>query len=159
MDDDAVDFALAAWREDGQWLVEPLPPRVASSLESLTHALRQLPAEAGALGLVSVAEEFFVVMRVFGAQTRLLLSDVTAARDWELADEVLEQLGIPGPIDGDDIALAGDLKLFDDLGVGPQDLDFLCADVDLYPDEVLSTIAARVGFGIQFEAALESMAQ
>lgn len=159
MDDDAIDFALAVWREDGLWHVEPLPPRAAGSLENLTHALRQLPAEGGALGLVSVAEEFFVVLRILGAQTRLLLSDVTAARDWSLADEVLEQLGIPVPDEDDEILLAGDLKLFDDLGVGPQDLDLMCADVELYPDEVLSSIAARAGFGDQFDAALESLAQ
>jgi len=157
MDDDAVDFALAVWREDGLWQLEELPPRAAESLENLAHALRQLPAEGGALGLVSVAEEFFVVTRTFGAQTRLLLSDVTAARDWSLAGEVLSELGIPEPDEGDDIQLAGDLTIFQDFGVGPQDLDLMCADVELYPDEVLSAIAAQAGFGELFEAALESM--
>ena len=38
MDDAAVDFAIAAWREDGLWQVELLPPRTGASLESTARA-------------------------------------------------------------------------------------------------------------------------
>ncbi|MGH8837878.1 MAG: tRNA adenosine deaminase-associated protein, partial [Jiangellaceae bacterium] len=76
-----VDFALAAYREDGAWQVEQLPPQVAGDLEALLTVVRQRPGDGGALGLVSVDEDFFVAVRVAGGDTRLLLSDVTAAVD------------------------------------------------------------------------------
>ena len=59
----AADFALAAVREDGLWSVVPLPPAAAEDLESLLHALRQQPGDLGAIGLLSFAEDFFVVVR------------------------------------------------------------------------------------------------
>jgi putative tRNA adenosine deaminase-associated protein len=42
-----------------------------------------------------------------------------------------------------------------DLGVSAMDLALLCDDADLYPDEVLSDVAHRMGFGAEFEGALE----
>jgi hypothetical protein len=54
-DSTATDFAVAVYREDGQWVVAMLPPSAAEGLESLVHALRQQPAEGGAIGLVSIA--------------------------------------------------------------------------------------------------------
>jgi hypothetical protein len=35
------------------------------------------------------------------------------------------------------------------------DLALLCDDAELYPDEVLSDVAHRMGFGAEFEGALE----
>ena len=99
MDDAAVDFAVAAWREDGLWQVELLPPRTGENLEGLVNALRAQPGEGGVLGLVSVAEEFFLLVRVLGEEVRLLLSDVYAAEEWPLGLDALERLGIPSPED------------------------------------------------------------
>ena len=99
MDDDAVDFAVAAWREEGLWQVVTLPPRAADTLESLLGALRAQPGEGGVLGLVSVAEEFFVLTRVLGDEVRLLLSDLYAAEDWPLGLDALDRLGVPSPED------------------------------------------------------------
>ena len=47
--------------------------------------------------MVSVDEDFFVLVRVKGSTTRVLLSDVTAAEEWELARSVVEFLGLPPP--------------------------------------------------------------
>ena len=61
--------------------------------------------------MVSVADDFFIAVRVFGDDERILLSDVTAAEDWPLAREVLERLELPLP-DEDDLDTmqpAGDL--------------------------------------------------
>lgn len=159
MDDAAVDFALAAWREEGAWEVELLPPRAADSLEALIHALRQLPGDSGSLGFVSVAEEFFVAVRIHGTDVRLMLSDVTAAHDWDLAREVADRIGvaIPGDDDLDEVVAAGDLRIFADLGFTADELDMLCANVELYPDQVIGSVAARIGFGDQYEAALSEL--
>jgi putative tRNA adenosine deaminase-associated protein len=155
----ATDFAVAVYREDGQWVVASLPPSAAEGLEPLVHALRQQPAEGGAIGLVSVAEDFFVAVRVFGEDELILLSDVTAAHDWPLAREVLDRLGLPMP-EGDEldqVQPAGDITAFADLGLPPMEIAMICEDPDLYPDEMLSSIASRLGFGEEFEQALDQV--
>lgn len=159
MDDAAVDFAIAAWRENNLWQVVALPPRTGETLETLVSALRVQPGETGVIGLVSVAEEFFLLARVRGTDVRLLVSDVFAAEDWPLGADALEQLGIPEDIDADedDAAPAGDLRIVDDLGVGPEELEILLDDPEMWPDEQLATIAARLGFGEQFDLVLEQL--
>jgi putative tRNA adenosine deaminase-associated protein len=159
VDDAAVDFAIAAWREDGLWQVELLPPRTGETLDGLLNALRAQPGEGGVLALVSVAEEFFLVVRVLGDEVRLLLSDVYAAEEWPLGLDALERLGIPSPEDdeSDDPQPAGDLRIVEDFGVGPVDLELLLDDEELWPDEQLATIAARLGFGEHFDASLEQL--
>ena len=154
-----TDFAVAAYREDGQWVVATLPPSAADGLEPLVHALRQQPAEGGTIGLVSVAEDFFVAVRVFGDDELILLSDVTAAQEWPLAREVLDRLELPMP-EGDELDTvqpAGDIAAFADLGLPPMELAMICEDPDLYPDEMLSSIASRLGFGAEFEQTLDQV--
>ena len=53
---------------------------------------------------------------------------------------------------------AGDLTLLADLGMSGAEFAILSEDVDLYPDEVLSAVAGRLGFGDQFEALLDAPA-
>lgn len=154
-----TDFAVAAYREDGRWVVATLPPSAAEGLDPLVHALRQQPAEGGTIGLVSVAEDFFVVVRVFGDDELILLSDVTAADEWLLAREVLDRLELPMP-EGDEldqVQPAGDLTAFADLGLPPMEIALICEDPDLYPDEMLSSIASRLGFGEEFEQTLDQV--
>jgi putative tRNA adenosine deaminase-associated protein len=159
VDDAAVDFAVAAWREEGLWQVVLLPPGTGETLEGLVNALRAQPGEGGVLGLVSVAEEFFLLVRVLGEEVRLLLSDVYAAEEWPLGLDALDRLGIPSPDDDEteDPQPAGDLRVVDDFGVSPVDLEFLLDDDEMWPDEQLATIATRIGFGEQFDAALEQL--
>ncbi len=158
-DGSATDFAVAVYREEGQWVVVGLPPSAADSLERLLHAIRQQPGEGGTLGFVSVADDFFVAVRVFGDDERLLLSDVTAAEDWPLAREVLDRLELPMPDEEDleQLQPAGDPGLFADLGVPAMEIAMLCEDADLYPDEQLDSIANRVGFGEEFRQTLDQV--
>ena len=152
----AIDFAFAACREDGIWQITSLPPRAATELSVLLHALGQLPSDSGTIGMVSVDEDFFLLIRVTGTQVRLLLSDVGAATESPLALAVVDHLMLPHPDDDDDqIQPAGDLGLVSDLGLPAMELGALCDDIDLYPDEVLSDIARRLGFGREFEEALD----
>jgi putative tRNA adenosine deaminase-associated protein len=81
----------------------------------------------------------------------VLLSDVTAADEWELAASAVEFLGLPPPEDEDDQVPAGDLDIFGDLGMHAMDLAVLLDDFDLYPDEMLSAVARRLGFGPLFD--------
>ncbi len=153
----AIDFAVAAYREEGSWQLSPLPPRAATSLEVLTHALRQLPSEVGTLGLVSVDEDYFLLARVVGGSVRLLLSDIGAATESPLARAVLAQLELPPPDDDDDqIQPAGDLGIVADLGVPAMEMGAMCDEVELYPDEQLGDIAERLGFGEQFDDMIDT---
>lgn len=152
---DAVDFALAAYRDEGAWQVQELAHDLVADVDTLAAALRRFPGDGGAVGLVAVDEDFFLLIRVSGSQVRLLLSDITAADEWELATSVVEHLGLPLPEDDDDEAPAGDLDLLADLGVNAMDLAVLLdEDADLYPDEMLSDVARQLGFGEQFDDAV-----
>ena len=148
---DAVDFALAAYREEGVWQVQELAHDVLADLGSLAHALRRFPGDGGAIGMVAVDEDFFLVVRVAGARTRVLLSDITAAGEWELADSAVQFLGLPDPDDEDDQVPAGDLDLLGDLGMSAMDLGVMLDDTDLYPEEILSDVARALGFGELFD--------
>lgn len=151
---DGVDFALAAYREEGVWQVQELAHDVLGDIETLSHALRRFPGDGGAVGLVAVDEDFFVIVRVAGANTRVLLSDVTAADEWEVASSAVEFLHLPMPEDEDEQVPAGDLGLLGDLGMPAMDMAVLLDDYDLYPDEMLSDIARRLGFGPLFDEAV-----
>ncbi len=152
-----IDFAVAAYREEGSWQLDPLPRKVAGEFGTLVSVLRQRPADGGALGLVSVDEDFFLLVRVLGDDVRVLLSDATAALDWPLAREAVEQLPDEVPTDVDSVQPAGDLDIVADLGVDALSLGMICADFDRYPDEMLGEVADRIGFGERFEQALDAV--
>ena len=151
---DAVDFALAAYREEGVWQVAELTHDHVEDVETLASALRRFPGDHGAVGLVAIDEDFFVVVRVAGQQTRVLLSDVTAASEWELAASAVEFLQLPMPEDDDEPEAAGELDLLGDLGMQAMDLAALLDDDELYPDEMLSEVARQLGFGELFDDAV-----
>src|SRR5919107_492306 len=119
---EGVDFALVAYREEGVWQVRQVDAEKAADLDEFAAELRRYPGDAGSLGLVSIDEDFFLLVRVLGAHTRLLLSDVTAANDWPIARSVIAHLELPLP-----------------------------DDYELYPDEMLGDIAGRLGFGSQYD--------
>lgn len=155
-DADPVDFALAVYREGGLWQVAELVHDHLDDVETLASALRRFPGDGGAVGLVAVDEDFFVILRVAGSVTRVLLSDITAAEEWELAGSVVDFLGLDlmDDLPDDEPVPAGDLGLLADLGMQEMDLAILLDDDDLYPDEVLSDVARALGFGALFDEAI-----
>ena len=142
------DFAVVVYREDDAWEAEVLPVALTENLDGLIHALRQQPSIGGTIGLAVVGDDFFVAMRVIGSQVSVFLSDLTASVDWPLARQVLEYLDIPVPDDEDldQVLPAGDLSIFADLGIDEMELGALSGDLDLFPDEVLASIARQAGF-------------
>lgn len=148
-----VDFAVVAYREEGVWQVEQLADEGIDDIDRFCHELRRWPGDGGSLGFVSVDEDFFLLVRVLGARIKVLLSDVTAANDWPIARSALEHLELPLPEDDDEQAPAGDLGIVADLGMGAMDMGALLDDYELYPDEMLGEIAAKIGFRQQFEEA------
>lgn len=159
MDEGGTDFAIVVYREDDTWQCAMLGSRATEGLESLLAALRQQPSEGETIGLVSMQDDYFVAMRLTGDTVRALLSDATAAEESELAREVLDGLDLPvgDSEDFDEVQPAGDLALFADLGMDAMELGALCDDLDLYPDEMLASIAARLGFADSFKRAVDTV--
>ncbi len=156
-DADTADFAVVVYREDDLWEAEVLPVALTADLDGLIHALRQQPSIGGTIGLAAIGDDFFVALRVFGGHVSVFLSDVTAADEWPLARQVLDYLDIPVPEeeDLDQVLPAGDLSIFADLGLDEMELGALAGDLDLFPDEVLASIAGRLGFAPALERALD----
>jgi putative tRNA adenosine deaminase-associated protein len=150
----AVDFALVAYRDEGDWHVAELPGRALDNVEAIAHELRRYPGENGALAMISVDEDFVLIIRAQAALVRVLLSDATAATDWTLARSAVNHLGVHVGVD-DDQAPAGDLGIVADLGFSAADMGALLDDYDLYPEEVLGEIARQVGFGDKFDEILD----
>ncbi|MEW2357903.1 MULTISPECIES: tRNA adenosine deaminase-associated protein [Thermomonosporaceae] len=157
-DVDATDFAVVVYREDERWEAEVLPVALTEDLSGLVHALRQQPSLGGTIGLVSVGDDFFVAIRLLGDEVMVFLSDVTASVDWPLAGQVLEHLDIPIPEDEelDQVLPVGDMSIFADLGLDEMELGAISGDLELYPDEMLLSIAGRLGFAAAFERALDA---
>jgi putative tRNA adenosine deaminase-associated protein len=154
-------LAVVVYREDGLWQSGVLPAATADDLDALVTVLRQQPAENGAIALVNVADEFFVVVRVRGEDVRLLVSDVTAAVAWDLARQVVQRLRVdmPGEDDLENVWPAGDLSIFSDLGLDEMEMGAVLADVEAYADEMLTVLARRLGFADVYDRALETAAQ
>jgi putative tRNA adenosine deaminase-associated protein len=146
----AVDFAVVAYRDQGDWSVAELPGRALDDVDTIARELRRYPGETGALAMISVDEDFVLVVRAQGEQTRVLLSDASAATDWALARSAVIHVGVHVDVD-DEQAPAGDLGIVADMGFSAADMGALLDDYDLYPEEVLSEIARRIGFGDKFD--------
>jgi putative tRNA adenosine deaminase-associated protein len=150
------DFAVVVYREDDAWEADVLPTALTANLDGLIQALRQQPGIGGTIGLAAVGDDFFVVLRVLGNHVSVFLSDVTASVDWPLARQVLDYLDIPVPEDEDldQVLPVGDMSIFADLGVDEMEIGALSGDLDLFPDEVLASLARRIGFGQALERAM-----
>ncbi|MBC6466100.1 tRNA adenosine deaminase-associated protein [Actinomadura alba] len=154
-----TDFAVVVFREDDSWETELLPVALTEDLAGFVHALRQQPGIGGTIGLAAVGDDFFIAIRVLGDEVMVFLSDVTASVEWPLARQVLDYLDIPVPEDEelDQVLPVGDMSIFADLGLDEMELGALSGDLDLYPDEMLLSIAGRLGFGHSFERAIDSI--
>ncbi|WP_067976719.1 tRNA adenosine deaminase-associated protein [Mycolicibacter icosiumassiliensis] len=150
-------FGVAVVREDGKWRCTSMRAEALTSLSTAETELRELRSAGAVFGLINVDHEFFVIIRPGPAGTRLLLSDATAALDYDLADEVLEQ--VDADIDADDLEDAdpfeeGDLGVLSDIGLPAAVLSVILDESDLSVEEQLHRIASEMGFDEQLTAAL-----
>ncbi|MFI5432531.1 tRNA adenosine deaminase-associated protein [Rhodococcus baikonurensis] len=156
-------FGVAVVREEGRWTVKALTPDALNSLSAAETQLRELRSSGAVFGLLDVDDEFFIVLRPAPSGTQLLISDATAAIDYDIAADVLDALHIEIPdIDPDDLDDVepweeGDLSVLADLGLPEPVLAVIAAETDLYPDEQLGMIAQRLGFASEFGAALDKL--
>lgn len=148
-------FAVAAFRDEGAWRCDALPPAVLDDLGALLIGLRGQPPEGGPFVVASVDDEFFLIARSHGPRIDLLLSDLTAAVEFPLAAQVLDRLGEdpPGEDELDEIWPIGELDLLADLGLGEEEMESILDDMDAYPEEMLETVLERVGLEEQFDRA------
>ena len=152
---DVVDFAIAAYREEGRWTVVSLPPAAVVTAEGFVASLRQLPGEGGVFGVVSIADEFFILAHTVRDGVRLMISDAVALLDWSLAQEAAELIGLEwDEADIEEYEAAGDVSLCVDFGLDGAELIMICQDEELYPDEQVRAFAKRLGFAKELAATL-----
>lgn len=151
-------FAVAAFRDGPQWRMGPLPPTVLDDLGVLLAGLRSQPPEGGPFVIALVEDEFFVIARQEGRRISLLLSDLTAAVEFPLAEQAITRLGEDPPADEelDEMWPVGDLDLFADLGLTEDEMEEILDDLDLLPDEMLDTIIERLEMSEPYRQATDS---
>ena len=159
---DAPDgFAVAVVREDGKWRCAAMGPEALTSLSAAERELRELRSAGPVFGLLDVDDEFFVIVRPAPSAARLLLSDATAALDYDIAAEVLEKLD--ADIEDEDLERAdpfeeGDLGLLSDIGLPEAVLAVILDESDdLYADEQVGRIAREMGFADELAAVLKRL--
>ena len=138
------DIGIVALHEDGHWSLSTITHTRELSL--IIDQLRAQPANGGSIALISVDEDFFVIMRLLGSQLQMMISDVTYALDSDFAADVLDALDLPFPEEDDPALPGGDIDLLQDLGITAMELETLADDLELFPDEQIEAIAARLGF-------------
>jgi putative tRNA adenosine deaminase-associated protein len=148
-------FAVVAFRDGAEWRVEPLPPSVLGDLGVLLSALRSQPPEGGPFVIACVEDEFFVIARQEGRRISLLLSDLTAAVEFPLAEQAISRLGEDPPADDelDEMWPVGDLELFSDLELPEDEMEEILDDLDALPEEMLDAIVERLGIAEQYGVA------
>ncbi len=154
---DNVDFAIAAYREEGRWTVISLPARAVITADGFVGSLRQLPGEGGVFGVVCISDEFFILAHTVRDGVRLMISDAIALLDWSIAREAAEIIGLEwDEADVEEYEAAGDVSLCTDFGLDGAELVMICQDEEMYPDEQVRAIAKRLGFSKELADALRS---
>lgn len=153
-------FAVAVVREDGVWRCSAMRPAALTSLAAAETELRELRSSGAVFGLLDIDDEFFVILRPAPSGARLLLSDATAALDYDIAADALETLDADIAVDDledSDPFEEGDLGLLADIGLSASVLSVILGEIDLYADEQLGRIAREMGFAEELSAVLERL--
>jgi putative tRNA adenosine deaminase-associated protein len=153
-------FGVAVVREEGKWRCSAMRRAALNSLTAAETELRELRSAGAVFGLLDVDDEFFVIVRPAPAGTRLLLSDATAALDYDIAAEVLEKLDAdigPEELEESEPFEEGDLGVLADVGLPEAVLGVILDESDLYADEQLGRIAREMGFADELSAVLDRL--
>lgn len=130
------------------------------TLAAAETALRELRSSGAVFGLLDIDDEFFLIIRPAPAGSRLLLSDATAALDYDIAAEALDQLD--ADIDDDELEDSdpfeeGDLSILSDIGLHEDVLAVILSETDLYADEQIVRLAREMGFSEELAAVLDKL--
>ena len=153
-------FGVAVVREEGNWRCYAMASKALTSLNAAETELRELRSSGAVFGLLDVDDEFFVIVRPAPSGTRLLLSDATAALDYDIAAEVLDNLDAdinPEDLEDAEPFEEGDLGLLSDVGLPEAVLGVILDESDLYADEQLGRIAREMGFADQLSAVIDRL--
>lgn len=153
-------FAVAVVRENATWRCSPMSAAALNSLSAAETELRELRSAGAVFGLLDVDDEFFLIVRPAPSGTRLLLSDATAALDYDIAAEALEMLDAdiaPEDLEDSDPFEEGDLGVLADVGLPDAVLSVILSETDLYADEQLGRIAREMGFAEELSAVLDRL--
>jgi putative tRNA adenosine deaminase-associated protein len=143
------DFGVIAWREEGVWRASRLANT--RDLGSIMDQLKAQQGDGGSVALIAIDEEFFLIARSIGRTMQMMLSDVTYAVEYEIAADLIDALDLPFPEDDDDPQAGGDVDLLTDFGISVMELEVMSDDLEMYPEEQITALAHRMGFGEQFD--------
>ncbi len=156
-------FAVRVTRAGARWAVELLAGDAGDELPVLERALGEFDAAAWPPPFVVVVDSrlYVVVLRHGpGGMVRALISDATML-EWVLAAEVVERYGIgvdtDGAFDDDESGWpGGDMDVFADDGLPAEELRTIVTADDLWAEEMVQRIAARLGFADELAAVVSS---
>jgi len=154
--EDDIDLVIAMYREDGQPVALALDLDLANDLDAMITQLRRVPGDAGAVGMVSIAEEVFVLVRVRGKRVQVFCSDAAAAEDWPIARDAVDFLDAELPDDTEDGYPVGDADILADVGLPDFELEAMAEDYDEDTSTLLERIATKMSFGSEFTKAMAS---
>ena len=154
--EDDIDVVIALYREDGQPVALALDLSLANDLDALITQLRRVPGDAGAVGMVSIADEVFVLVRVRGKRVQVFCSDAAAAEDWPIARDACDFLDAELPDENEDGYPVGDSDILADVGLPDFELEAMAEDYDVEATALLERIATKISFGSEFAKAMAS---
>lgn len=149
--DDDRSFAVAVTMGERGWRVTSLSDEATDSLADAAQALRDLRAEGATFGMLSIDDDYFIVLRPGIGSLRVLLSDATAAVTDDIAADVFDELDLDIPdieddeLDDVDAWAEGDMDILSDLGVSEDVLESICEDQSLWASEQILAIAEELG--------------
>jgi len=153
-------FAVAVVRENAAWRCTPMSAKALISLLAAETELRELRSAGAVFGLLDIDDEFFVIVRPAPTGSLILLSDATAALDYDIAAEALEKLDADiaaEDLEDSDPFEEGDLGVLADLGLPDAVLSVILSETDLYADEQIGRIAREMGFAEELSAVLDRL--
>ena len=151
---------MSVVREGATWKCSPLSAKALTSLVAAETELRELRSAGAVFGLLDIDDEFFLIVRPAPSGTRLLLSDATAALDYDIAAEALDKLDADiatEDLEDSDPFEEGDLGVLADVGLPDAVLAVILAETDLYADEQIGRIAREMGFAEELSVVLDRL--
>ncbi|CAB0534551.1 tRNA adenosine deaminase-associated protein [Corynebacterium diphtheriae] len=146
-------FAVTVARVNATWQVRAFNDDY-SSLKRSIDAVRTLRAEGAAFAMLSIEDDYFVLVRPTPQGVKLLISDATAATEDDFAADILDELDAYQPDPEDTPYAEGDFDILADLGLSEQIMSIITDETDWWASEQLQRIAEELGFDDELEQAL-----